>query len=103
MDMLLWRELTGKRIFFEITYFDGEKIIEGLKYLAFKNNHKKWAFISRHETLISMLLRKGFVYEKWAKNGVVLEKRIMTNNIPEDVVFNFIKSYNEKIFYKFLL
>jgi len=37
-----------------------------------------------------------------AKNGVVLEKRIMTNNIPEDVVFNFIKSYNEKNFHKFL-
>jgi len=80
--MLLWRELTGKRIFFEITYFEGEKIIEGLKYLAFKNNHKKiWAFIPRDKTLISILLRKGFVYEKWAKNGVVLEKRIMTNNI----------------------
>ena len=89
--------------FFEITYFEGEKIIEGLKYLAFKNNHEKiWAFTPRHETLISILLRKGFVYEKWAKHGVVLEKRIMTNNIPEDVVFNFIKSYNEKNFHKFL-
>ena len=77
MEKVNWEE-----DFFEITYFEGEKIIEELKYLAFKNNHKKiWAFIPRHETLISILLRKGFVYEKWAKHGVVLEKMIMINNI----------------------
>jgi len=61
--------------FFEITYFEEEKIIDGLKYLAFKNNHKKiWAFIPRDENLTSLLIEKGFKYEKWAKHGVVLEK-----------------------------
>jgi len=64
--------------FFEITYFEGEEIIDGLKYLAFKNNHKKiWAFIPRDENLVSILIKKGFKYEKWAKHGVVLEKILM--------------------------
>ncbi|HDM22808.1 MAG TPA: N-acetyltransferase [Methanomicrobia archaeon] len=63
--------------FFEITYFEGEKIIDGLKYLAFKNNHKKiWAFIPRDENLISILIKKGFKYEEWAKHVVVLEKTL---------------------------
>jgi ribosomal protein S18 acetylase RimI-like enzyme len=64
-----------KGYLFEIVYFEGEKIIDGLKYLASKNNHTKlWALIPREEELISILRKKGFVYEKWAKRGVVLEK-----------------------------
>lgn len=62
---------------FEITYFKGEKIIDGLKYLSLKSNYKKlWALIPRDVGLISILLKKGFRYEKWAKWAIVFEKKL---------------------------
>ncbi|MCK4248056.1 MAG: GNAT family N-acetyltransferase [Methanomicrobia archaeon] len=79
VERVNWEEdsFWGENLF-EITYFEGEKIIDGLKYLAFKSNHKKiWALIPRDENLISILTKKGFKYEKWAKYVVVFEKTLM--------------------------
>ncbi len=70
-------EVEWEEEYFQIVYFEGEKIIDALQSLASQRGHTKlWALVPRNETLISVLTARGFEYEDWAERGVVFEKKI---------------------------